>query len=289
MTHSPVPEATEAAASSELAPARPTRRRLLLLIGVVVLAGAAAYGWTRYSAAKPAPVLFRPMALGSVASGVGAAVTDPHAGDSEQITAMTDKLAVKLKDRPQDAEGWAMLARSYGVLQRYAQAIAAYEKAIALRGDDNVLRADYAEARRMAGLPPDSRGIAVVMPTAKPVMAASTGQTVSGTVALAPVLMKQVGPDDTVFVFARPSQGSRMPLALLRKQVKDLPIVFTLDDSMAMSPASTLSQAGRVVVGARISKSGNAIPEKGDLAGQSVPVVVGTQGLKIEIRDVVMQ
>jgi len=289
MTHSPVPEATEAAASSELAPARPTRRRLLLLIGVVVLAGAAAYGWTRYSAAKPAPVLFRPMALGSVASGVGAAVTDPHAGDSEQISAMTDKLAVKLKDRPQDAEGWAMLARSYGVLQRYAQAIAAYEKAIALRGDDNVLRADYAEARRMAGLPPDSRGIAVVMPTAKPVMAASTGQTVSGTVALAPVLMKQVGPDDTVFVFARPSQGSRMPLALLRKQVKDLPIVFTLDDSMAMSPASTLSQAGRVVVGARISKSGNAIPEKGDLAGQSVPVVVGTQGLKIEIRDVVMQ
>lgn len=290
MTHSSAPEASETAASSELAPARPARRgQALLVVVVVVLAGAAAFGWTRYSAAKPAPVLFRPMALGSVASGVGVAMADPHAADSEQIAAMTDRLAVKLKDRPQDAEGWAMLARSYGVLQHYPQAIAAYEKAIALRGDDNVLRADYAQARQLAGLPPDSRGGAVAMPVTMPMMAASTGQTVSGTVALSPALVKQASPDDTVFVFARPSEGSRMPVALLRKQVKDLPIVFTLDDSMAMTPASTLSQAGRVVVGARISKSGNAIPQKGDLAGQSAPVLVGARGLKIEISDVVMQ
>jgi cytochrome c-type biogenesis protein CcmH len=92
-----------------------------------------------------------------------------------------------------------------------------------------------------------------------------------------------------VFIFARPAEGSRMPLAIIRKQVKDLPIHFTLDDSMAMSPASKLSQAGRVLVGARISKSGNAIPEKGDLAGQSAPVAVGIKGLVVEIKDTVAQ
>jgi cytochrome c-type biogenesis protein CcmH len=80
-----------------------------------------------------------------------------------------------------------------------------------------------------------------------------------------------------------------MPLAILRKQVKDLPIAFNLDDSMSMSPAANLSKAGRVTVGARISKSGNAIPEKGDLAGQSAPVTVGAKGLNIEIKDIVKQ
>ncbi|PKO59679.1 MAG: hypothetical protein CVU24_14805 [Betaproteobacteria bacterium HGW-Betaproteobacteria-18] len=262
---------------------------LPLLVAAAVLVGVAGYGWMRYSAQAPAPVSVRPIMLGSMPVGGAAPAANPHAADFDQIAAMTDKLVAKLKERPQDAEGWAMLARTYGVLERYPEAVVAFEKAIALRGDDNVLRADYAQARALAGLPPDSRGAAVAIPVTKPLMAASIGQTVSGTVVLAPALMKQANPEDVVFVFARPSEGSRMPLALLRKQVKDLPIVFTLDDSMAMSPASTLSQAGRVVVGARISKSGSAMPEKGDLAGQSAPVVVGTKGLKIQISDVVMQ
>jgi cytochrome c-type biogenesis protein CcmH len=90
-----------------------------------------------------------------------------------------------------------------------------------------------------------------------------------------------------VFVFARAAEGSRMPLAIMRKQVKDLPISFTLNDSMAMSPASALSSVSQVIVGARVSKSGNAMPQPGDLSGQSAPVKVGTTGLKIEIRDAV--
>ena len=269
--------------------ARPARRLLPILLGVGLLAGAAGYGWMRYSAPAPAIVPASPVALVSAVSGGGAAILDPHGADIDQITGMTDRLAAKLKDRPQDSEGWAMLARSYGVLKRYPEAIAAYETAITLRGDDNVLRADYAEARKLAGLPPDSRGAAVPMPANKPPMAAATGQTVSGTVTLAPALMKKANPQDTVFIFARASEGSRMPLALLRKQVKDLPVVFTLDDSMAMSPASTLSKASSVIVGARVSKSSNAIPEKGDFAGQSAPVLVGAKGLAIEISEVVLQ
>lgn len=78
-----------------------------------------------------------------------------------------------------------------------------------------------------------------------------------------------------------------MPLAILRKQVKDLPLTFTLDDSMAMSPAARLSLTQRVVVGARISKRGDATAQPGDLQGLSSPVSPGAGGLKIEIAEVV--
>ena len=114
-------------------------------------------------------------------------------------------------------------------------------------------------------------------------MAALAASAVSGTVRLSPKLQALVEPDDMVFIFARPAEGSRMPLAIVRKQVKDLPVAFTLDDSTSMSPAARLSGAQRVIVGARISKSGQAMPQPGDLQGLSEPVKVGTTGLLLEI------
>ena len=117
---------------------------------------------------------------------------------------------------------------------------------------------------------------------------AAAGQPfVAGRVTVAAALKDRIGPDDTVFVFARAANGPRMPLAILRKQVRDLPLKFTLDDSLAMSPAATLSSAQRVVVGARISKSGNAMTQPGDLQGFSAPVAPGASGLAIEIAEVV--
>ncbi len=78
-----------------------------------------------------------------------------------------------------------------------------------------------------------------------------------------------------------------MPLAVLRKQVRDLPLRFTLDDSLAMGPGMGLSSARRVVVTARVSRSGQAMPQAGDLEGTSSAVEVGVDGLKIEISRVV--
>lgn len=80
-------------------------------------------------------------------------------------------------------------------------------------------------------------------------------------------LSKQVDPEDTVFIFARAAEGSRMPLAIVRKQVKDLPVTVTLDDSSAMSAAMKLSGFEEVSLAARISRSGNAMPTSGDLQG----------------------
>jgi cytochrome c-type biogenesis protein CcmH len=128
---------------------------------------------------------------------------------------------------------------------------------------------------------------APVAPTAQAAAATPAGASVSGTVTLAPALAAKAAPTDTVFIFARAAEGPRMPLAILRKQVKDLPLTFTLDDSLAMSPAAKLSSATRVIVGARISKSGEALPRAGDLQGLSAAVAPGASGLKIEIGETI--
>jgi cytochrome c-type biogenesis protein CcmH len=102
-------------------------------------------------------------------------------------------------------------------------------------------------------------------------------------VKIAPGLAAKVGPSDIVFIFARAEKGPRMPLAILRKQGSDLPVEFTLDDSMAMSPAAKLSDHPRVVIGARVSKSANATPQAGDLQGLSAPVRVGAGRVSVVI------
>lgn len=116
---------------------------------------------------------------------------------------------------------------------------------------------------------------------------AGAAASVQGRITLAPALRASVSPDDNVFVFARAVEGARAPLAVLRRKVSELPFTFTLDDSMAMSPALRLSSARQVMVGARISKSGNASPQAGDLQGLSAPVAVGARDVELEIAEVV--
>ncbi|MBU3723708.1 MAG: c-type cytochrome biogenesis protein CcmI [Limnohabitans sp.] len=115
--------------------------------------------------------------------------------------------------------------------------------------------------------------------------AASTGLTVSGQVAIAEALKGKVKPSDVVFIYATPANGERMPLAIFKTTVAQLPLAFTLDDSTAMTPERKLSGAGEVLVKVRVSKSGNAMPQSGDLAGTLGPVKVGSKGLKLEIKD----
>ncbi len=107
---------------------------------------------------------------------------------------------------------------------------------------------------------------------------------VSGTVSLDPAFKARVAATDIVFIFARSTdRPTGPPLVAMRKTVKDLPLTFTLDDSMAMMPNLNLSSATSIVVGVRISKTGNVTPSPGDIQGFSQPVKVGAKGISITI------
>ena len=149
---------------------------------------------------------------------------------------------------------------------------------------------------------PDLAGLENAIATVRdkmglPAKAASTGSSgssgpaasalnVSGQISLSAALKAKASPNDAVFVYATPANGDRMPLAIMKTTVSQLPLNFTLDDSTAMTPERKLSTAGEVLIKVRVSKSGNAMPQSGDLTGASDgPVKVGTKGLKIEIKD----
>ena len=103
---------------------------------------------------------------------------------------------------------------------------------------------------------------------------------------MSPALAARAQPTDTLFIFARAVDGPRMPLAVQRATVRDLPRAFVLDDSMAMAPGFTISSAKSVVVEARVSKSGNAAPAAGDLVGKSPPLAPGSANIHVVIDTV---
>ena len=330
--------ATPASAAPGAQLGRPSKGLVLGLCTAVVAVALAGYGYT----GSPGMTVLDPQAMTAGAQAAAQAAAGASEGDDVQRFAqVVEQLAQRLKDQPDNAEGWAMLARSYARLDSHAQALPAYEQAIRLNPKDASLHADMADtvavqnngdlegrplqlleqalkldpdnakalaligtaafnrkdyrlavshweklqsltpgdsalvpqlqgsiaqARSMAGMPVVAGAAAAA--AAPPAMAASAVARLSGTVRLSPALAAQAVPDDTVFIFARPAQGARMPVAILRKQVKDLPLSFTLDDTLAMAPEAKLSLFPQVVVSARISRSGQAAPTAGDLTGQ---------------------
>jgi len=303
---------------------------------------------------------FRPQASAPQGSG--------HQFSQEEIDGLIARLEARLRENP-EPEGFLILARTYYALQRFPEAVAAFErvgeagirdpdyladyadalavvqggklagkplelvkralaldpdhlKALALAGSEAFARKDFETAvayweRVRKAAPPDSEfaqsvaasidearrlgGLGAAAPAASaaprgaaphPPMsaaapeasaAAASGARVAGVVTLAPVLAAKADPDDTVFVFARAAEGPRIPLAIVKRQVKDLPFRFSLDDSQAMAPGMALSNFADVVVGARISKSANATPQAGDLEGLSRTVRVGSTDVAVVI------
>ncbi len=340
-----------AAASSAAQPSRQLAGIVLGFVLVVAVAGYRFVGTPDRLASAPGDTATATATAPATAT-ASAQQESAHPVTQAQIQQMVDQLAQRLKTRPDDADGWIMLARSHVALGQHAQAVTAFRQATRLVPNDSALLADFADALAMSqerglqgepmalveralkldaknvkalslagtnafdnkdyaravsyweqavGLePPGSAfsqqlnsGIAEArqlggMPAgtllaADAAPAITGGASVSGTVSLPAALASRVSPNDTVFIFARAVEGSRMPLAILRKQVKDLPLKFALDDTLAMSPDMKLSSVQNVVVGARISRSGNAMPQPGDLQGLSAPVSVGSSTLRIEI------
>ncbi len=324
--------------------ARPARSGRWLALVLVVLVPLAAFGLYNLLGTKQIiPLLAR--------TSLPAADTQTTPGQPHSVEEMVNQLANRLRENPDNLEGWQMLARSYDVLRRYQDAVTAYENVLRLGDRTANTLADYVDVRAMANggefderdgellqtaldqqpdhvkalwlmghwknqhadytgaiaawervaarLPPGSQDTEVIneqialarqhaglppaqtAPPAAVATAADAGNTaataasIQVSVALDPQLADRVEPGDTVFVFARAMSGPRMPLAIVRKTVRDLPFTVVLDDSLAMSPVMTLSKFDQVSIGARVSKTGNAMPQSGDLQGSVSPVATG--------------
>ncbi|HZZ93252.1 MAG TPA: c-type cytochrome biogenesis protein CcmI [Usitatibacter sp.] len=297
------------------------------------------------------------------------AAADPRvaangAMDPQQIVAMVEKLAQKVHERPDDVQGWALLARSMATLGRFREAADAYEHLSRLAPGDPSVLADYADSLAMAQgqklsgkpyelaqqalaldpthpkalalaasaameandfatalgywksleaqLPPDSEDMtqvraimadieakahapgqpvvrAAVASQARAPSGAASGavKSVTGSVVASPQLASRIRAGDTLFIYARAENGPRMPLAIIRGTAAQLPMKFALDDSQSMSPSMKLSTADAVRIEARVSRSGNAMPQAGDIIGTSPVVKPGTRDVNIVLDKVV--
>lgn len=180
----------------------------------------------------------------------------------------------------------AFEARDYGAARGYWQRLVAVvpaESQMARSIQNSIAQATQLEG----GVRPAAERAQAASPsaTAATVAAAAPGaaSAVAGRVQIAPALAARVAAGDTLYVFARAAQGPRMPLAILRRPAAAQGLDFTLDDSMAMSPQLRLSGFAQVVIGARISRSGSATPQAGDLVGQSAAVAPGATGVQVLI------
>jgi cytochrome c-type biogenesis protein CcmH len=190
-----------------------------------------------------------------------------------------------LKIDPDNLKALSLAGSAAFERKDYPDAIKWWEKILNLLPADSPVAASVSasinEARGLAGLSPEA-----VAPTGGRASTKSNFAkgAVSGTVRLNPAFKARIADTDTVFVFARAVEGGRKPpLAVLRKTVKELPFDFTLDDSLSMVPGLNLSSVTNVIVGARISKSGNVISSSKDLEGFSKPVKTGQKGIVITI------
>ncbi len=259
------------------------------------------------------------------------------------IEEMVGVLVERLKENPEDAEGWYLLGRTYMATKDYQKAAFAFDKLNQLVSDQPSIMLALADALAMAaggdmqGRPtalirkaivlapedqtalwlagmvedqsgnhaqalahwrhlrpmladdPDSteqvdrliaaaeRKMAASGPGSaaeKPAAAASPGQSITARITLSDALAAQVKPEESLFVYARALEGPKMPLAAVRLKAGDLPATIELNDGQAMVPGMSLSNFPQVVVGARISRSGNAIAASGDLLGEVSPVAV---------------
>lgn len=277
-----------------------------------------------------------------------------QANQPADMEAAIASLRSRLEQSPNDAQGWALLGRSYMAIQNYADANDAFERAARLSPDEPAIQVALAEslifvsgqptlparskqmllaaldaqpnnqkalwllglgayqdqdwsgavsywdqlmgmlnpndgaANQIGGMLADARQKSGLPIPALPDQPASTGRSLTVNVSLALELQSTVTGHETLFVFARAPSGPPMPLAIQRLRVADLPMAVELNDSHAMVAEMNLSSREDVVVGARISRSGDATPSSGDIQAFAGPVSTrASEPVFLEINEVV--
>ena len=169
------------------------------------------------------------------------------------VASLTTGLEARLRQQPDDGEGWLLLAKSYFYLGRLEEARQAYARAVELGS------ADATVAQQVGADIPSTAGVA-------------------GSVSLSDAAAELVEPDDTVFVFARPPGQAGAPVAVVRKAADTWPLEFRLTDAQSMTDGVRLSDLEQVVVTARISRRGNADSALKTLEAKSQPIDVASRG-----------
>ena len=196
-----------------------------------------------------------------------------------------------LKISPKLWKALALKGTAYYNRNQFKEAAATWEKVLA---DQKPGSEDYQsvlnmvnDARTKAGMKPLTGPSSVTRVEPSPVSEAAGSQrvvSVSGTVSLAADLKAGLSGNETVFIFARPVEGSRMPVAVTQVKVSDLPAKFTLDSNMRLPGGmGGMESLKQVVVRARVSKTGNLMPQPGDLEGDTPAVAVGSSNLVVKI------
>jgi cytochrome c-type biogenesis protein CcmI len=256
-------------------PPRPTATLIytaLALVAVVPLAAFGAYHWIGSTRGSPAASGGNAGPVDEQSAAGGAPVPVDHGGDMQASIA---RLAEKLRQHPDDAQGWALLARTYKATQHYPEAREAFKHALEAAPGDAGLEREYAAAETPN---PDDQPEPQQCPASddaqcgEPAAAPSDATRIVVNVSLDPKLKAKVLPGDTLFVFAKAANGPGMPLAIARLTAGQLPTSVTLTDAMSMMPNLTLSKFPQVILGARISKSGNAVAQSGDFQTLSAAV-----------------
>ena len=203
-------------------------------------------------------------------------------------------LDAALKAAPDNERGLWLLGISEYQAQKYDSAIAAWKRLIGvLPKDSDVVpsvqqQIARAEAERDGKPVPAAQTASTAPAETAGTAAPAEGPQLRVEVALDPKLRDKLAPGDVLFVYAKAVQGPPMPLAIQRLEASKLPVTVTLTDGMGMLPSMKLSQFPQVVIGARVSKSGNAMPQSGDLQVLSKPIAVDTKdSIKLTIDSVV--
>ncbi len=185
---------------------------------------------------------------------------------------------------PNNPKALALAGSAAMEVGEYPQAVEYWEKLLKIIPKDTEDAQMFAEGIKQARMAIAQQGKGGPGKAMAPAAAAAAGkERITGTVTLGADMISKVSPNDLLFVLARAESGPPMPLAVMRKQVKDLPMKFALDDSMAMAPQMKLSNFDKVVVVARVAKSGDPIAHSGDLQGQSATIKPGTNDVKVTI------
>jgi cytochrome c-type biogenesis protein CcmH len=218
------------------------------------------------------------------------------ASDSRRIEGKPREiLDTALKAAPDNQRGLWLLGISEYQQKQYDAAIATWQHLLAVLpkdsdiGDSVRQQIARAQAERDGKTPPPETDetAATSAPAAAPA-ADAAGPQLHVEVTLDPKLKDKLAAGDVLFVYAKAASGPPMPLAIQRMSADKLPVTVTLTDGMGMLPSLKLSQFPQIIIGARVSKSGNALPQSGDLQVISPPLPVSTSTpIKLTIDQVV--